>query len=76
MEESNDTSGKDTIEFDIGGTSSVKTISPTSQLPTITDAVTIDGYTQQGASPNTLTRGNAAVFKVELDGSGAARSGS
>ncbi len=68
MEEANDTSGADTIEFDIDG-SSVKTISPDSGLPTITDAVTIDGYTQQGASENTLEEGTDAVLKIQLDGS-------
>jgi len=30
--------------------------------------VTIDGYTQPGASPNTLAKGTNAVLKVELDG--------
>ncbi len=33
------------------------TIKPTSQLPTITQSVTIDGYTQPGASPNTNATG-------------------
>ncbi len=37
--------GTDTIEFDIPG-NGPHTISPTSVLPTITEAVTIDGYTQ------------------------------
>ena len=47
----------------------VKTISPTSQLPAITDNVTIDGYTQEGAEPNdAITNANNAVLKVELSG--------
>jgi hypothetical protein len=71
IEESNDSSGEDTIEFKIGDTNSVKTISPASPLPRITDTVTIDGYTQRGASENTLEEGNDAVLKVEIDGSGA-----
>jgi len=71
IEESNDTSGADTIEFDIGDTNSVKTITPASGLPTITDTVTIDGYTQRGARENTLEEGSDAVLKVQLDGSGA-----
>jgi CSLREA domain-containing protein len=45
IEEANDTSGDDTIDFDIDGTGAVRTISPTSALPTITDTLTIDGYT-------------------------------
>jgi hypothetical protein len=65
IEEANDTSGEDTIEFDIGSGSSVKTISPSSELPRITGTVTIDGYTQRGARQNTLEEGNDAVLKVE-----------
>jgi hypothetical protein len=44
-------------------------IKPTYALPTLTDAVVIDGYTQPGASPNTLTIGDNAVLKIVLDGS-------
>jgi CSLREA domain-containing protein len=36
IEESNDTPGADTINFNIGGTDPVKTISPESSMPTIT----------------------------------------
>jgi len=47
----------------------VKTISPSSQLPPITDNVTIDGYTQAGAVANTaITNTNSAVLKIELSG--------
>ena len=45
-------SGTDTIAFNIPG-DGPHTIRPTSALPTITDPVIIDGYTQPGASPNT-----------------------
>ncbi|MBA3544459.1 MAG: hypothetical protein H0T83_08480 [Chthoniobacterales bacterium] len=62
--------GADTISFDIPGTG-VHTISPLTALPEITDPVTIDGYTQPGASPNTLAEGNDAVLLIELEGSGA-----
>jgi hypothetical protein len=71
IEESNDTSGTDAINFNIGGSASVKTISPASALPTITDTVTINGYTQQGASENTLAEGNDAVLKIQLNGTNA-----
>jgi CSLREA domain-containing protein len=50
INEANDFSGKDAIHFNIPGVG-VKTISPASPLPEITDEVTIDGYTQPGASP-------------------------
>ncbi len=64
---------EDTIEFDIDtGSSTVKTISPTSQLPAITDTVTIDGYTQEGAIANSaITNANNAVLKIELSGTNA-----
>jgi hypothetical protein len=45
--------GADIIQFNIGG-AGVHTISPTSQLPAITDPVVINGYSQPGASANTL----------------------
>ncbi|HEX8180914.1 MAG TPA: Calx-beta domain-containing protein [Pyrinomonadaceae bacterium] len=44
-------------------------ITPATNLPLITAAVIIDGYTQAGASANTLASGNDAVLKIELDGS-------
>lgn len=71
IQESNDTLGADTIKFNIGGTTPVKTISPASALPTITEALTINGYTQSGASANTLAEGNDAVLKVQLNGTNA-----
>jgi trimeric autotransporter adhesin len=71
IEEANDTPGADIIEFDIGSGSSLRTISPASALPDITDPVTIDGYTQRGARENTLEEGTDAVLKVELDGTNA-----
>lgn len=63
--------GTDTINFAIAG-AGVHTISPATDFPTIIDPVVIDGYTQPGASPNTLAVGDNAVILIELDGSGAA----
>jgi hypothetical protein len=60
----------DTIEFNIPG-SGPHTITPTSALPDITEAVTIDGYSQPGASQNTLAQGNDAALKIELSGANA-----
>jgi hypothetical protein len=62
--------GADTITFNIPG-NGVHTIAPTSSLPTITDPVTIDGYTQPGAKANTLTLGSDAVLQIELSGASA-----
>ena len=77
----NTTAGSDTIAFSIptsdpGYMTSTPLwwrIQPTSTLPTITDPVTIDGYTQPGASPNTNGPGlgSNAVLKIELDGTNA-----
>ncbi len=60
----------ETITFNIPG-AGVRTIAPTSVLPNISDAVTIDGYTQPGASVNTLATGENAVLLIELDGTSA-----
>ncbi|MCI0682029.1 MAG: LamG domain-containing protein, partial [Gemmataceae bacterium] len=62
--------GPDTISFNIPG-SGVRTISPASPLPAITDAVIIDGYSQPGASANTLAAGSNATLLIELDGTNA-----
>lgn len=59
--------GPDTIEFAIPGNSS-KRILVNPEMPTITEAVTIDGYSQPGASPNTAEVGTNAVPLIELDG--------
>ena len=66
IQEADATSGIDTINFDITSTS--KVIAPGTPLPAITEKVTIDGYTQSGAKPNTLAVGTDAVLKVVLDG--------
>jgi uncharacterized repeat protein (TIGR01451 family)/CSLREA domain-containing protein len=60
-----------TISFDIDGAppGSVQTILPESPLPDVTAAVTIDGFTEPGASPNTLAVGDDSVHLIELDGS-------
>jgi len=59
-----------TISFAIPG-AGVHAIAPTSALPTITDPVIIDGYTQPGASPNTLAVGDNAILLIELNGANA-----
>jgi hypothetical protein len=65
--EANERPGAEVISFNFSG-SGVQTINLSSPLPTITDAVTIDGYSQPGASPNTLPVGNNAVLLIELNG--------
>jgi len=67
IQEANITAGVDAIAFNIFG-SGVQSITPNSPLPLISDTVIIDGYTQPGASPNTLAAGDNAVIKVDLNG--------
>jgi CSLREA domain-containing protein len=67
IEEANAFAGPDTINFNIFG-SGPHTIAPDAPLSQITGPVTIDGYSQSGASPNALAVGNNAVLKVELSG--------
>jgi hypothetical protein len=60
----------DTINFNITG-AGVRTITTTSAFPTISKAVTIDGYSQSLASPNSngTTSGSNAVILISLDAS-------
>ncbi|CAN5528472.1 hypothetical protein BH24ACT20_BH24ACT20_02690 [soil metagenome] len=69
IEEANTTAAPDTINFNIGG-SGVKTISPTSFLPIVTEPVTINGYSEPGATENTLAAGDNAELRVRLNGTG------
>jgi hypothetical protein len=66
--DSNGNPDMDTIAFNIPAPG-VQTITPLSPLPTITDPVIIDGYTQPGSNPNTLPSGDDAVLLIEIDGS-------
>lgn len=44
---------------------------PCQGFPWLPDGLTIDGYTQPGASPNTLATGNNAVLKIVINGASA-----
>ena len=73
--DANGTMGADTIAFNIpstdpncNSTTHVCTITPATVLPTITDTVTINGYTQTGASANTLAGSDNAVILIQLNG--------
>src|SRR5262245_31216904 len=60
--------GLDTIKFNIAGApGTVHTIQPMSALPIITELVFLDGYSQLGATPNTLADGDDAFLAIELD---------
>src|SRR5688500_17872551 len=67
--DANSNSGPDWIVFKIPG-EGVQTIRPATALPALTGPVVIDGYTQAGASPNTLADADNAVLRIHLDGAG------
>jgi hypothetical protein len=69
IQQANVASDSDFIMFDIHGTG-VQRIQPHIKLPSITQPVTINGYSQPGASANTATDGTTnAVILIDLDGS-------
>ena len=70
--DANGAAGFDTIAFNIAG-AGPHTIALASPLPTITFAVTVDGYTQAGALVNTLPVGQGlnTVLKVVVNGAAA-----
>ena len=70
--DANGNPGADTIAFAIPG-SGVQTLDVSSAL-TITDPVTIDGYTQPGSSPNTDPQSDNAILLIDLQGSRHGRS--
>jgi hypothetical protein len=57
-----------TIAFNIPG-AGPHTIRPLSVLPRFNIPITLDGYSQPGASQNTSPQGSNAVIAIELDGS-------
>ena len=67
IQEANASPGANTILFDIPG-DGPHTIQPATALPAITESVVIDGYSQPGASANTLVEGSNAVILIELSG--------
>jgi hypothetical protein len=69
IQEANLTAVGDAVDFKIGGPDPVKTITPRVGLPAISRPLTIDGYSQPGASLNTASVGTNAVLKIVLDGS-------
>jgi len=71
--DANAAAGLDTIAFNVSGAGcdggGVCTITPASQLPTVSSPVLIDGYTQSGSSPNTNAEGALnTVLKIVLSG--------
>src|SRR5262249_15822773 len=67
---------RDTIAFDIPGAGLHK-ITLTNTLPTLTDPVGVDGYTQPGASPhpNPMDQPDNGVLQIQIAGSDQTRRG-
>jgi hypothetical protein len=65
--DANATAGADVIEFNIAS-AGVQTITPATPLPTISETLTLNGYSQPGATANTLAVGSDAVILIELVG--------
>jgi IPT/TIG domain/S-layer homology domain len=81
INDANDNAGADTIDFAIPGSDSgcdgsgVCTITPVLPFASLNDPVTIDGFTQTGATPNTNAEGAInAVLKIVISGDNLASS--
>ncbi len=71
IEEANEYPEADAIHFNVLG-GGLQTIKPNGELPFVTEQVTIDGYTQPGATENTIAKGATnATPLVELSGENA-----
>ena len=73
--DANASAGLDTVSFNVSGAgcdgSGVCTIVPATALPYVVSPVMIDGYTQPGASANTVAEGALnTVLKIVLSGTG------
>ena len=70
--EANNTSGPNTITFNIpgGGVQTIHLNSPLHSLWDTSGPTTIDGYTQPGASPNTDPLADNAKIMIQLEGAG------
>ncbi len=67
IQEANAFAGANIIDFGIPG-GCPQAIFPSTALPAITESVTINGYSQTGAFPNTAATGSNATICIQLDG--------
>lgn len=65
----NNNAGADSIVFNVPG-SGVRLYTPASAYPVLTGPTLIDGYTQPGASANTLAVGSDASILIRIEGGG------
>jgi hypothetical protein len=66
--DANITPGADRILFNIPGTGVHKIDVSQNPLPTVTESLVIDGYSQPGVKPNSLSVGDNAVILIQIDG--------
>ena len=72
MLSANATPGLDAISFGISlPPGALATIAPLTPLPDITDALSINGYTQAGTAKNSLPTGFNAVVRIRISGASA-----
>ena len=73
INQANASAGTTLIDFAIPGPGVhvIQPLTPYTISPAVPNAVTIDGYTQPGSSPNTLALelGNNAIINIQIDGS-------
>lgn len=69
--DANSTPGADRILFNIPGSGVHRIDLSHYPLPNISESLGIDGYSQPGAKPNSLQRGDDAIILIQLDGAGA-----
>lgn len=67
IQQANVLAGADTVQFNIPGAGAHR-IKPASQLPSISQPLTINGYSQPGATVNTAADGTNANILIGLDG--------
>lgn len=72
--DANNAPGPDRILFNIPGAGLQKIDVSQNQLPTVSESLVIDGYSQPGAKPNSLTVGDNAVILIQIDGGSRFRS--
>ena len=66
--DANNTPGADRIIFNVPGSGIHKIDVSQNPLSTVVESLVIDGYTQPGAKPNSLSVGDNAVILIQIDG--------
>ncbi|MEY2502831.1 MAG: hypothetical protein QOI07_3165 [Verrucomicrobiota bacterium] len=73
--DANNLPGADRVLFNIPGPGVHIIDVSHNSLPTLTDSLVIDGYSQPGAKPNSLVVGDNAVLLIQIDGAAATAPG-